>query len=72
MKEADMFGLSFSGNDITITRTTFLNITASDKYILVDVSEIFDCQGHLDDDVKKNGKFVCDRFLENTIFKPRK
>ena len=42
-----------------------LNILASTKNIPVDVLEIVDCQGCLADGNKKDGTFICNRFLNH-------
>ena len=58
-KEADIFGLSFLGDGVTISRFPLLNIIASTKNIPVDVLEIFDCQGHLSEGNLKDATFIC-------------
>ena len=44
-----------------------MNILASAKNILVAVEEIVDFQGHLADGNKKDGTFICNRFLNHMI-----
>ena len=43
-----------------------LNILASKENIPVAVLEIVDSQGHLADDNKKDGKFICNKLLNHT------
>ena len=64
-KEADIFGLLFLGYGDTISRCLLLNIVASGKNIPVSVLEIVYCRGHLDDGNKKDGTFICNRFLNH-------
>ena len=46
-KEADILGLLFLGDGVTISRCPLFNILDSAKHIPVAVLEIVDCQGHL-------------------------
>ena len=64
-KEAGIFGLLFLGYGDTISRCLLLNIMASGKNIPVSVLEIVYCRGHLDDGNKKDGTFICNRFLNH-------
>ena len=63
--EAEIFGLLFLGDGTTISRFPLSNIQASAKNIPVDVLEIVYCQGHLADDNKKYGIFICNKFLNH-------
>ena len=60
--EAEIFGLLFLGDGATISRFPLLNILAYAKNIPVAVLEIVDCHGHLADDNKKDGTFICNPF----------
>ena len=53
----------FLGNGATISRCPLLNILDSEKNIPVSVLEIVYCQGNLSDGNKKDGTFICNRFL---------
>ena len=64
-KEAEIFGLLFLGDGVKISRCPLLNILDSAKNIPVAVLGIFGFQGHLADGNKKDGKFVCDMFLNH-------
>ena len=64
-KESDIYGFLFLGDGATISRYPLLNIMASAKKIPVTVLEIVDCQGHLADGNKKDGTFICNRFLNH-------
>ena len=48
-----------------ISRCPLLNILASAKNIPVDVLEMVDCQCHLAEGNKKDGTFICNRFLNH-------
>ena len=58
-------GLLFLGEGATIYRITLLNILVSGKNLPVAVLENFDCQGHLADGEKKDGSFICNKFIEH-------
>ena len=64
-KEAKIFGLLFLVYGATIPSCPLLNIMDSAKNIPVVVLEIVDCQGHLANGNKKDGTFICNRFLNN-------
>ena len=61
-KEAGIFGLLFLGDGATISRCLLLNIMASTKNTPVAVLGIVDCQVHLADGNKKDGRFICNPF----------
>ena len=64
-KEAEIFGLLFLVDGATIPRFPLLNILASEKNIPVSVLEIVDFRVHLADGNKKDGTFICNRFLNH-------
>ena len=64
-KESDIFGLLFLGDGATIFRVPLLNILVSGKNLPVAVLELVGFQGHLADGGKRNGTFICNRFLEH-------
>ena len=64
-KEAEIFGLLFLGDGATISRFPLLNILVSAKKIPVNVLESVDCRGHLAERNKKDGTFICNRFLNH-------
>ena len=64
-KEADIFGLLFLGDGVTISRRPLLNILASAKNIPVAVLKIVDCQDHLAQGYKKEERFICNQFLKH-------
>ena len=64
-REAEIFGLLFLGDGATISRYPLLNIMDSGGKKLVNVLEIVDCQGHLNDGNKKDGTLICNRFLNH-------
>ena len=64
-KEADIFGLLFLGDGVTISRCPFLNILVSVNNIPVSVLEMVDCKVHLADVNKKYATFICNRFMKH-------
>ena len=66
-KESDIFELLFLGDGDTIYIIPILNILVSGKNLPVSVLELVDLQGHLEDGGKKDGSFICTRFLEPII-----
>ena len=61
-KEAEIFVLLFLGDCITISRCPLFNILNSTKNTPVAVLGIVDCQVHLADGNKKDGRFICNPF----------
>ena len=55
----------FLGDGDTISGCPLLNILDSTKNIPISVLEIVDCQGHLDYGNKRDGIFICNRFLNH-------
>ena len=64
-KEVEIFGLLILGYGATISILLLLNILACVKKIPVAVLGIIYCQGYLADGNKKDGIFICTRFLNH-------
>ena len=64
-KEAEIFGLLFLGDGVTISRCPLLNILDYAKTYQLLFWKSLICQGHLADDNKKNGTFIFNMFLNH-------
>ena len=59
--EADVFGLSASGDGATVKKKPLMNAIVHGTHHPVAVREIFDCTGHIEGGDTKNSKFISDK-----------
>ena len=69
-KKAPIYGLLFINNSDTIGRTPLLTILISDGNILGDIFYHFDFQYNLSNSGKKDGTFLCNRFIKHMEKRP--
>jgi len=62
-RDAEIYSISFFGNDATVRKTLLLNILASGVYIPTACLEIVDCSTHLAKGGKKDVEYIYSLFL---------